>query len=89
VTPRLRILLARFAQPAAALARARRWSRLHDARPELAEDLLLLGGVALPIGANLDPQALAYAAGRRDLALELLALMQVTTTELNTLAAKD
>lgn len=75
---------------------ARRWGKAARDDSRLAEDLIRLGGVLAGQPARLqdgwptpdlpDTQMLAYQAGRRDLALQLLALMNLTPTELNTLA---
>ena len=75
---------------------ARRWGKAARDESRLAEDLIRLGGVlagqpamledGIPTPALPDAQALAYQAGRRDLALQLLALMNLTPTQLNTLA---
>lgn len=69
-------------------ARAARWSRAQATDPRLAADVLALGGVLSlgprePSGAiDLAPELLAYEAGRRELALELVALMGLTPFEL-------
>lgn len=71
---------------------ARRWRNARAVAPELAEDVIVAcglmqmqparyaDGLAIP---ELDPVRLAYEAGRRDLGLQLLALMAVSQTELN------
>lgn len=79
-----------------AIRRARRWTQVARADSRLAEDLIILGGIMTAQPAILqdgwpspdlpDPQRLAYEAGRRDLALQLLSLMSLTPLELNTLA---
>ncbi|SFI60658.1 hypothetical protein [Albimonas pacifica] len=68
--------------------RAARWGRACTAEPRLAADVLALGGV-LALGPRdqtgapeLAPEHLAYEAGRRELALELVALMGLTPFEL-------
>lgn len=84
-----------YAIPGRARARLRaslalRWSRAAQADRQLVGDLIALGGVVsqtarvdgLP---ETDPQRLAYEAGRRDLALELIALSGVTIEEINTM----
>jgi len=74
---------------------ARRWWKARNADPELMADVIRLGGVltAQPFEnaevADLDPQRLAYEAGRRDLALQLTALMGLTLSELNSLMGDD
>lgn len=85
-----------FAARAVALRQARRWSLAAREDSRLAVDLIVLGGIMTAQPATLqdgwpspalpDPQRLAYEAGRRDLALQLLSLMSLTPTELNTLA---
>lgn len=74
---------------------ARRWTRATKDEPRLAEDLIKLGGVLTGQPAQLvdgyptpdlpDAQLLAYQAGRRDMALQLLALMSLTPYQLNDL----
>jgi hypothetical protein len=69
--------------------RARRWSRAFAAQPELADDLLSMSrALTLSPRNKLDllsasAEEMAYLAGRRDLALELLALMHVTKHEIH------
>lgn len=73
--------------PSASLARAmaRRWARAVAAEPEIRDDIVTISGVftAQPMTFQpgkpaelepIDPLRLAYEAGRRDLALQLLAL---------------
>jgi hypothetical protein len=74
---------------------ARRWTAAAKADPRLAEDLIRLGNVlagqpavldnGLPTPDLPDAQLLAYQAGRRDMALQVLALMNLTPTQLNAL----
>ncbi|MEC9435155.1 MAG: hypothetical protein VYD87_19815 [Pseudomonadota bacterium] len=72
-------------------ARARRWGRAFETDPRLADDLLQIGRVfaaspRAPSGEIArDPLELAAEAERRDLALELLALMGVSPHEIRTL----
>ncbi len=85
-----------FSERSLAIRRARRWSEASKRDNRLAEDVIILGGVmttqpaildnGFPSASLPDPQLLAYQAGRRDLALQLLALMNLTPNELNTLA---
>jgi hypothetical protein len=89
VTPRLAILLSRIAQPRVALNMARRWGRARHDCPDLARDVAQLGAVYVPAGAPPDAQRLAYEAGRRDLALEVLALMGLTPDEINHLSTLE
>lgn len=69
----------------------RRWHRARRDQPELPLDLIRLGGVltaqTLVDGEMVppDPIKLAYEAGRRDLALQLLSMMNLTMYELNSL----
>lgn len=72
---------------------ALRWQRAYRAEPELARDLIRLGGVLTlqPMNfdggaverAAVDPGTLAYEAGRRDMAVSLMAAMGIDTRELN------
>jgi hypothetical protein len=74
---------------------ALRWTRAFRAEPELAADLVRIGGVASTIPARfvegveqpdpIDPLRLAYEAGRRDLALKLLAAGNIGQYQLNQL----
>lgn len=78
-----------------AVRMARRWTQAAKADSRLPEDLIRLGNVLTgqpvvveqgwPQPALPDPQRLAYEAGRRDMALQLLALMSLTPTQLNAL----
>ena len=67
-------------------ARARRWSRAAEADEALRHDLIAMGQLlALSTGRDVlaaEPQQLAYEAGKRDLAIELLALMGVDEFDL-------
>lgn len=72
-----------------------RWQRAFNRDPELAEDLIRQSGMLVfqpvemvegfPQSAPLDPYRLAYEAGKRDLALLLLAQGHITAYELNQL----
>lgn len=74
---------------------ARRWRNARAVAPELATDVVVFSGLMAmqPMRAEeggytvpeIDPQRLAYEAGRRDLGLQLLALMAVSQTELNSM----
>lgn len=71
----------------AAPAVVARWRDAARRRPELVADVIGMGGVLAmqprKAGAvKLSPEGLAYEAGRRDLALELLTLMGASTDEL-------
>lgn len=71
--------------------KARRWRLAAEREPDLVVDLIDLGGVLTgqparvidgwPTPALPDAQALAYAAGRRDMALQILALMNLTPSQ--------
>jgi hypothetical protein len=89
---KLAFLRALFPARAAAAQVAARWYKARSREPELMADVIRLGGLltAQPYDpdaptAPIDPQRLAYEAGRRDLALQLAALMGLTLTELNSL----
>lgn len=89
------ILRALFSRPEDASDAARRWWRAAQADPELLKDVLRLGGIltlqphdAAREPAPIDPYRLAYDAGRRDMALQLSALMGLTIHELNTLVTE-
>lgn len=79
----------------AAATVARRWRRAFQDDPELACDLIRSGGLLVgqpvemvegwPQPAAMDPYRLAYEAGRRDLALQLLAQGGISYDELNQL----
>jgi len=70
---------------------SRRWNREGRRDPALMADLINMGGVLqLADTAAFDPnQRLAYEAGRRDLALQLLAMAKLDHSELNTLLGDD
>ncbi|MEM9782163.1 MAG: hypothetical protein AAF899_06775 [Pseudomonadota bacterium] len=75
-------------------ARAARWQRAAIADPRLARDVLQLGQLLElsprhDVASGLDPEVLAYDAGRADLARELLALMHVTNFEVNELMQEE
>lgn len=71
---------------------ASRWRRAFVRDPDLAGDLIGLGRVlalrpalfddGAEVPEPIDPVRLAYEQGRRDMAVQLLALMGVTDTEL-------
>jgi hypothetical protein len=78
---------------------ARRWSKAMAANPELRADLIRLGGVmameprqiiqGTPEVMTIDPLKQAYDAGRRDFALQLLALSGLTHVDMNILMESD
>ena len=83
------------AQNAAASEVATRWQKAFNRDPQLAEDLIRQSGLlalqpidmveGYPQPAPIDPQRLAYEAGRRDLALLLLSQGHIAHFELNQL----
>lgn len=84
----LRVLLPNRAQ---AHEVARRWRSAAQRHPGLTEDLIRLGGVlVLQPFENGEPDVkdtarLAYEAGRRDMALQLLAMMTLSTSKMSDL----
>jgi len=77
--------------PRAVVERAARWSDVAANNPALVEDMVILGEI-VALGAvdetnKLQSSALelAYERGRRDLAIEILAMMQITPFEINQL----
>lgn len=94
-SPRVIAAEARQVQPVSEVDMARRWSNARRRDPELVADLIRLGGIlsAQPMQDGeiypLDPHRLAYEAGRRDMAVQLAALMSLTITELNALMEDD
>lgn len=92
---RLATLATLFARPKDARPVAKRWQKAAALCPELRDDLVQMSGLlalqpsyrqdGVPQLEQLDAQRLAYEAGRRDLALQLLAMMNLSISELNTL----
>lgn len=89
-----------FASPKEASPVARRWRMAAKDQPALKDDVLTLGGVLAsqpfdiipgqaPQLAPIDPYRLAYEAGRRDFALQLAALMDVSQFDLKSLMEND
>lgn len=89
----LSVLKARFPVLSGATKPARRWQAARDHDPALARDIIRIGGL-LTLSAQrfsrgrevLDPLCpirMARDAGRRDLAIELLALMDVKISEIH------
>lgn len=78
---------------------AARWQRAHVRDPALAGDIIELGRVlslrpglfedGVEIPEPIDPVRLAYEQGKRDLAVQILALMGVTNSELEKLMEMD
>lgn len=83
------------AQDGAAAEVAARWQKAFNRDPQLAEDLIRQSGLlnlqpidmieGYPQPASIDPQRLAYEAGRRDLALLILSQGHISHLELNQL----
>lgn len=75
----------------AAATQARRWTDAAVREPELAEDVIRMGRVLVPLPRDpaevlsLSPEQIAYELGRRDFALDLLAQMTVTPRDMRTL----
>jgi len=91
-----RVGILRFAfrgQDAAAAQVAKRWSDIAQRDPRLPADVIRLGAVlamqpqrlenGIPAPDPIDPVRLAYEAGRRDMAVALLSLMQISHFELS------
>lgn len=76
-------------------AMAQRWAAADQRDPQLARDLVRLGRVVVlsPVdGADrlaLSAEQMAYEAGRRDMALELLAMMSLSPDDIRTLMEHD
>jgi len=78
---------------------ARRWGKAVATQPELRSDLIRMGGVlsieprqiiaGVPEVEAIDPLKQAYEAGRRDFALQLLALSGLTHDDMNILMEND
>lgn len=87
------ILRARFTERRAARVLAARWSAAAARDPELREDIIRLGGLlaqpetrfenGIEMRDPIDPYRLARDEGRRTMALDLLALMNVTPHQLS------
>lgn len=95
ILDRLGIIRAMFPSKSVASDVAARWKRAALKDQDLIADVIRMGGVialqpdtyeqGVPIGAPIDPVRLAYEAGRRDMAVQLVALMGLTNTELQSL----
>ncbi|RIA01343.1 MULTISPECIES: hypothetical protein [Cereibacter] len=78
-----------------AAACSKRWQAAAARDPRLTLDIIRMGGVldlqpvrlvdGYPEPEPIDPQRLAYEAGRRDFAMQLLALAHLTPDDLNIL----
>jgi hypothetical protein len=92
---RLTLILSAIPHRRAAAAMAARWQMAAAGDPELIEDLIRLGGVLAKQPAEyaggieklvpIDPVRMARNEGRREMAVDLLAMMNVTPSELATL----
>jgi len=88
---KLSILRTIFPSREAASVYAARWKAASDRERALVADVIRLSGLLAQQPrqdaevAAIDPNRLAYEAGRRDLGLEILALMNLTHTELGNL----
>ncbi|MDF2143205.1 hypothetical protein [Paenirhodobacter sp. CAU 1674] len=88
-----------FASRKAAQPIARRWRAAAAERPQLRDDVVAMAGILTTQPVNVshgvpevetpDPYRLAYEAGRRDLGLQLLSLMNLSIFELNSLMEDD
>lgn len=88
----LTLLRAASDSPRHAAVMAARWGDAAEASPKLVEDLIQLGRImeslpvelqdGVPVRAAVDPHQVLIDQGRRELALELLALMNVDRAEL-------
>lgn len=96
---RIPILQMMFPEKRASAAVAARWSRAATKDPELAADVIRLGGIldkqteeyrdGVVVPNPIDPIRMAKEAGRREFAVEMLALMQITPEELRNLTEYD
>ena len=74
---------------------ARRWQTARKGQPELAADIIRLGGLlmAQPMQGGqvmpLDATRLAYEAGRRDFAMQILAMMNMSLEDFNLMTERD
>jgi hypothetical protein len=78
---------------------ARRWRAAAQADPQLVDDLIVFGEVlvttpvnmqdGLPVPMVKSATELAYEKGRRDMALQLMALMEVTPNQLRSRAKEN
>lgn len=99
ILDRIGLLRAAFREKREASAAAERWVAADQADPELALDILRMGGVltlpprrfvdGIEVPDPIDPIRLAKQEGRRELALELLALMKLSAFELSQLMEEE
>ncbi len=96
---RIAILATIFEDQKDAREIGRRWRAAAETDPKLRDDIILLTGMlnTQPVNRVMnkpeieppDPYRLAYEAGRRDLGLQLLTLMNLTISDLNSLMEDD
>lgn len=96
---RMQALMTLFTRPRDAISIGRRWRAAARDVPGLEGDLIELAGLRLmqphqridgaPEPEAIGPEMLAYHQGKRDLALQLLALMGLTQTEFNSLFTEE
>lgn len=96
---RLQTLMTMFTRPRDAITIGRRWRAAAREIPGLEGDLVELGGLRMmqphqriegvPEPAALGPEMLAYQQGKRDLALQLLALMGLNQDDFNSLFTEE
>lgn len=88
-----------FTRRSEARQMAKRWRRAAQADPQLRQDVLALGGVlsmqaydrvnGVPELAPIDPYRLAFEAGKRELSMQLAALMDISLYDLKTMETED
>lgn len=96
---RMTLLRALFPSRMAAAEVVGRWVAAQEREPELARDVIRIGRVlarapvryiaGIEAPDPIDPIRLAKAEGRREMALDLLAMMQITAAELRDLMEND
>ncbi len=96
---RMTVLRTLFPEKRVAREAVHRWTQAVTREPELAGDVIRLGGIMAKAPARyqegvalpdpVDPYAMAKREGRRELAVELLAMMQVTATEFHKIMEMD
>lgn len=99
ILDRMGILRALFGSRRAAAEVSGRWMLADEAEPELARDIVRLSGLLAKAPARfaegvevpdpLCPLRLARAEGRRELALDLLALMKVSSADMAAMMEED
>ena len=96
ILDRLSILKRLFPTPKAAQDVAGRWQRAAARDPELVQDIIRMGGIlaqrtrtfdddGVEVLSPIDPYRLAEENGRRELAIELLTMMQIDPYQLSKL----